>query len=158
MKEYQNQYIENTREITRLSDFFTTPVTTFEEWYHQRRLAQEKIAELHNRNMLLLNEHLFPLLDSLHDAGEEEIKDLEEFAAILMDWNTNLDCGIYVLIHEALLSMYRVRKDRNNIIKELYMVGMGLYYQNRSVLGVEQQWTHTLRFRNEMIFTEAGSY
>lgn len=158
MREYQNRYIENTREITRLSDFFATPVTDFDDWYKQRRLAQQKISQLHEQNMALLNEHLFPLLDNLHDADEQEIKDLEEFAGVLMDWNTNLDCGIYCLIHEALLSMYRVRKDRDLIIKELYMVGMGLYYQNRSVLGVEQQWTHTLRFRNEMIFTEAGSY
>ena len=75
-----------------------------------------------------------------------------------MDWKTNLDCGVYVSIHEALLSLYRVKRDRARIIRQLYKLGMGLYYLDRSVEGVREKLAGPFRFRNEMIFTEAGSY
>lgn len=158
MKPYQIQYVNNAREIAALSDFYGVSTVDFAHWYETHRQADERIDALKKENIDLLNSFLFPALDDLHNATADDISHLEQFAAELMDWTTNLDCGVYILIHDSLLSLYRVRRDRNGVIRELYKLGMGLYYQNRMVQGVEDQFTSTLYFQNEMVFTEAGSY
>ena len=158
MQPYQERYIENTKEIGRLNDGRNTEQGDFPAWLSARRQAEARMETLRQENVRLLNDCLFPQLDNLHDASAEAIAELEAFAAVLMDWSTNLDCGVYVLIHDSLLSMYRIRHDRTNMIKELYLLGMGLYYQNRSLAGIDKQYTNHYFFQNEMVFTEGGSY
>ena len=158
MQPYQQRYIENVREVMRLGDFYGVPRTDFSSWYAAQKANRQRMAELKKENIELLNRYLFPTLDQLHEADDGCIEELIAFADALLDWKTNLDCGVYVSIHEALLSLYRVRRDRNRIIRELYKLGMGLYYMNRAVEGVSEEQAAPFRFRNEMIFTEAGSY
>ncbi len=158
MLPYQTQYIENVREIARLSDVYGASLSDFDSWWAQRREARETMARLKKENDALLSAHLFPMLDDLHNASPRDIAHLEEFSAVLMDWSTNLDCGVYVLIHDSLLSMYRIRQDRNSIIKELYKLGMGMYYLLRPVRHTRDKQAEQLRFQNEMVFTEGGSY
>ena len=158
MLPYQLQYIENAREITSLNNLCAAVSSGFDEWYAAQRQARLRIEALRSENISLLGDNLFPLLDDLHNASDEDIAALEEFAAKLMDWTTNLDIGTYVLIHDSLLSLYRIRKDRNRIIRQLYMLGMGIYYQNRAVTGLNEERTREFYFRNELLFTEAGSY
>ena len=158
MQSYQQRYIENVREVMRLGDFYGVPRADFSSWYAVQKANRQRMAELKRENIELLNRYLFPALDQLHEADDVCIEELIAFADALLDWRTNLDCGVYVSIHEALLSLYRVRRDRNRIIRELYKLGMGLYYMNRAVDGVSEEQAAPFRFRNEMIFTEAGSY
>ena len=158
MQEYQNRYIENISEIYQLLDIYSFDTDSFDNWYQKQQDAKKTIRRLKKDNVQILNEHLFPLLDSLYSAENSQIKDLEEFADKLMDWKINLDCGTYLLIHESLLNMYRVRKDRDGIIKELYKVGMGLYYQNRMIQVIDNSRCRKFYFENEMVFTEAASY
>ena len=158
MLPYQTRYLENTREIAALSDFYGISAPDYGQWYEKQLAARRRIAALRQENVALLNDCLFPALDDLHAAADADIAELEAFAAALMDWSTNLDCGIYLLIHDSLLSLYRFRRDRNRVIKELYMVGMGLYYQGRTLQGTECKASAAYRFRNEMVFTEGGSY
>ena len=158
MEPYQARYIENVKEIARLSDMYTDASLSFQDWYAARRRAEEQMEALRQENIGLLNGRLFPVLDELHNASKETLKNLEEFAAALMDWSSNLDCGTYVLIHDSLLSMYRIRRDRDQIIKELYQLGMGLYYQGRCVEGVNAQEARKYKFQNELVFTEGASY
>jgi len=158
MQTYQTKYIENLKEIQRLGDFFGVATDAFEPWFREQTHRRTRMKALKKENVALLNDHLFPALDGLAGAGPEEIGELEAFADVLMDWSTNLDCGVYVVIHDALLSLYRLRRDRNGIIKELYKLGMGLYYLDRSLVGIEEEKALPFRFRNEMVFTEAGSY
>ena len=158
MLPYQTHYLESTRQIAALSDFYGITAPDYRQWYEKQLDARRQIAALREENVALLNEHLFPALDGLHAASAEDIAALEAFAAALMDWSTNLDCGIYLLIHDSLLSLYRFRRDRDRVIKELYMVGMGLYYQGRALQGTECAASDAFRFRNEMVFTEGGSY
>ncbi|MBQ9037119.1 MAG: hypothetical protein IJ115_06690 [Erysipelotrichaceae bacterium] len=158
MTEYQEKYLANIQKINELSDIYSVPLSDFDSWYQMQISHTEEIRKLKNENINLLNRHLFSTLDNLHDASEDDIHDLEEFSDKLMDWINNLDCGLYVLIHDSLLSLYRFRKDRNNIIKELYKLGMGLYYLDRKIQGLEKEWSTPFRFTNEMVFTEAGSY
>ena len=158
MHEWQDQYIRNVQEIKEILPLFGTEKTGFDTWYAGRLATEARIKALREENNRLLSEDLFPALDTLHSADKEEINALVRFADRLMDWRTNLDCGVYVAIHDALLSLYRVRKDRAGVIRELYMLGMGLYYLHRSVTGVECRETESMHFQNEMLFTEAGSY
>ena len=158
MLPYQTQYIENVREIARLNDVYGASLSDFDSWWAWRREAKSTMDQLKKENDALLSTHLFPMLDDLHNASPQDIAQLEEFAAVLMDWSTNLDCGLYVLIHDSLLSMYRIRQDRNSIIKELYKLGMGMYYLLRPVRYVKDKQAGQLRFENEMVFTEGGSY
>jgi hypothetical protein len=155
---YQQQYIENVQEIMRLGDFYRVPRTDFSTWFAIEKSNRQRMLRLKRENIELLNRNLFPTLDELHEANQECIDELIAFADALLDWKTNLDCGVYVSIHEALLSLYRVRRDRNRIISELYKLGMGLYYMDRAVDGVGKEHASPFRFRNEMVFTEAGSY
>ncbi len=156
MQEYQLKYISNIKEIATLLDVSKGEDNETEKT--RRLAAKEKIDALKKENIDLLNRYFFSCLDELHTATPDTIRELEEFGDVLMDWKNNLDCGIYLLIHESLLTLYRFRKDRNNIIKELYKVGMGMYYRNRSVQGIASNLTNSLYFEGEMMFSEAASY
>ncbi len=98
------------------------------------------------------------MLDDLYDADIFTLQSLEEFADKLLDWSSNLDPGVYVAIHDALLRMYRVLKNRNKIIKELYCLGMGLYYLSRMIQGSDHPLAKKIFLENELVFTEGASY
>ena len=158
MREWQERYLRNVREVVDIRPLFGAEQKPFGEWYEEHRAKEARLRALREENTRLLSENLFPLLDALPALDGEETAALEAFGDALMDWNTNLDCGIYLIIHDALLRLYRFRKDRKNIIKELYMLGMGMYYQGRSIQGIECPESDAFHFQNEMLFTEAGSY
>ena len=150
--------MENLREMASLRVFYGKEMPPLAQWLRQRREAKERMARLRRENLSLLEAHLFPALDRLHEASPDTLSSLEAFAAALMDWRTNLDAGVYLVIHEALLSLARIRRDRDQIVKECYMVGMGHYYQNRMVEGLKDTYSAPFYFEGEMAFTEAASY
>lgn len=158
MRPYQEQYVKNAEEIGGLWQFTASPGESFEDWYALRLRNRSRLAELKQENAALLSDCLYPALDALYEADEETLRDLETFADRLMDWKSNMDCGVYVVIHDALLAMERVRKNRDGVIRELYKLGMGLYYLNRILTGIEGREVDVFRFYNEMVFTEASSY
>ena len=158
MLEYQERYISNIKRINELKDIYAYSDASFEKWYENQLQAKKEMKALKQDNIAILNEKLFPVLDDLFNADEETIKSLEAFADQLMDWRTNLDPGVYILIHDSLLKIYRLKAQRNKVIKELYKLGMGHYYRNRMIQGSEHALSRKIFFENEMIFTEAGSY
>ena len=158
MQPYQLEYIQNAQRAREISDFRSGLDEGFDSWYRRRRESEDELKELKRKNTYLLNACLFPILDELHGAREEQLKELSEFADGLLDWKINLDPGVYVTVHDAMLSLYRVRRDRNALIRELYKLGMGLYYQNRYMNGTGAKWSAPFRFANEMAFTEAATY
>ena len=158
MNMLQEKYLANVREILSLRDFNRDAALSFEDWYRERLRAESRLEELRKENVALLNERLFPALDELFGASEARVTELASFADALMDWRTNYDCGVYVAIHEAILRLCRTRRDRDGMIRELYKLGMGLYYLRRSVEGLNDQAAAPFDFENEMVFTEASSY
>ena len=158
MREYQQKYIENTEKTAAILSKDNPEAPDFEAFFCERMQKEQELLMLKKENTALLSEHLFPMLDSLYQADESDIRDLEEFADRLMDWRVNLDIGIYVVIHDALLSLARFKKDRDRIIMELYKLGMVNYYLNRTMQGIDRKLTRSFHFNNEMLFTEAGSY
>ncbi len=158
MLPYQAQYVSNTREIAALRDFYAVDASDFGNWYALQHRTADRVEQLRRDNNALLSSFLFPQLDDLFSASPEDIAALVAFGDELLDGKVNLDCGVYVLIHDSLLSLCRSRRDRDGVIRELYKLGTGLYYQDRMVLGVDDEHVRAFRFRNEMVFTEAGSY
>ena len=158
MLDYQEEYIANAKEAANLFVCSCPADVDFDTWLAERRAAEERIRALRERSTALLSAHLFPALDSLHGAAAERLQELAAFADQLMNWQKNIDTGLYVVIHDALLSLCRVRRDRNGIIRELYKLGMGMYYQRRMLGGIEDARAMTFHFQNEMVFTEASSY
>lgn len=158
MLPYQEQYVRNAEEISGIWQFTASSGVSFPDWYAERLRIRDRLALLREENAALLEKHFYPSLDTLYEADEETLRSLDEFGDRLMDWKTNMDCGVYVTIHDALLAMMRVRRDRDGVIRELYKLGMGLYYLNRIITGVEGQGADALLFYNEMVFTEAASY
>ena len=158
MENWQKTYIENTRSISRLSNFFASEGSAPETWAADRQKAREQCVLLRKENISLLNRYLFPALDELHSLDSTSVDALVAFADELLDWKTNLDPGVYVVIHDALLSVARVRKDTDAVIRELYKLGMGYYYLRRYLNGIDVPEAAAFEFQNEMVFTEAGSY
>ena len=158
MKHYQMRYLENAEEILRLSQFGAEPSLTDEAWLQDRLDKEKRLRELRFRNMALLNDQFFPDLDRLSELTAEEMEDLNAFSDACMNWRTNIDSGLYVAIHEALLKQCRLRRDRDGVIRELYKLGMGLYYRNRLITGIGGEDANRWRFQNEMVFTEGASY
>lgn len=158
MLPFWQAYIDNARKAAEKGDFTAELDKGFEGWYAARLSAEKELGELKRENMMILNAHLFPCLDDLHSASNETLSELSDFADKLLDWRINLDPGIYVAIHDAMLNLYRVRHDRNALIRELYKLGMGYYYMTRYMSGIDDKLTAPLRFQNEMLFTEASSY
>ncbi len=158
MREWQEQYLRNAREVADIRPLFSAEQKPFDAWYADFLEREKRLRVLREENTRLLNERFFPMLDALPSLDAEETESLVAFGDALMDWNTNLDCGIYVAIHDALLRLSRIRRDRPGMIRELYKLGMGLYYLQRAILGVECREADAMNFRNEMVFTEAASY
>ena len=157
MLPYQVRYLENAREILSLRHP-DGPEADFEAWLERREARLSRLRALRRENIALLNDHLFPQLDDIHRADDDALAALSAFADALLDWKTNLDCGVYVVIHDALLSLCRLRRDRNGLIRELYKLGMGLYYQRRMVAGMGSELSGPFAFQNEMVFTEAAAF
>ena len=158
MEPYQVKYLSNLREIGTLADLYRSNADGFDLWFRDRLSSDRRMEALREENLSLLSQHLFPTLDQIFSADSETLRQLEAFSDQLMDWKTNLDCGLYVVIHKALLSLHRVRRSRDGIIRELYRLGMGYYYLYMYVSAIPGEEVSALNFRNEMLFTEAASY
>ena len=83
MQPYQEEYIANLKDIAVLTARKRPEGRSFEtyldEFLYDRKQAEEKAR----RNMTLLKEELFPVLDRLFEAKEEDIRELREFAGKL---------------------------------------------------------------------------
>ncbi len=124
MHPYQEEYIANLRKISALTIYRKQKKQTFEIYLKELQKNQQQIEQIVKRNMELLREKLFPLLDHIFDASQEELKELEEFAEKLLNSKEELDIGLFCQIHKALLSFARLTKNRNAMIRELYWQGI----------------------------------
>lgn len=140
MEAYQEEYIANLKELSGLPE---------------SRSRSEQTAE---QNMKLLRENLFPLLDHLFQASPEELTSLEEFAGALFNGQTVLDIGLFCQIRRALLSKARQTRNRPDMIRQLYWLGMG--YNNICTQLVGLAWQDVEGYMSQMrlCFMEAAAY
>lgn len=158
MQPYQEEYIANLREIAALAARKKTEGRSFEAYQEEWAADREKIRQKVNRNMELLRTELFPLLDHLLEAGAEEREQLREFASKLFQVGEELDTGLFCQIHQALLNLARLTKDRGGMIRELYWLGLGRNNRCNKMVGLEQSLAADYMSQMRLCFTEAGAY
>lgn len=158
MQPYQEEYIANLKEITLLTSGEEREGQNFEEFLAQADGQKRRAEEKAKRNMKLLREGLFPVLDHIFDADEEETAQLREFAGGLLSGRDELDVGLYCQVHKALLSLARQTKDRKNMIRELYSLGMGYYSISNKLVGLSREDTQKYISQMRLCFAEAAAY
>lgn len=80
MQPYQEEYIENLKDIAALSAHVKPRDSSFTAYQAELLKRRSHVEEKAVRNMRLLRTKLFPLLDHLPEADEEELWDLQEFS------------------------------------------------------------------------------
>lgn len=158
MQPYQEEYIANLKDIAVLAARKKADGSLFESYYEQSVQTKEQAEEKAKHNMKLLREGLFPVLDHIYDADEEELSRLQEFAGQLISGGEELDAGLFCQIHKALLSLARQTKNREKMICELYWLGMGYYYQCNKLVSLKRSESQKYTAQMRLCFTEAAAY
>ncbi|MCM1025370.1 MAG: HD domain-containing protein [Roseburia sp.] len=153
MRQYQTDYIANTEKVIELMRHAGISGLPTEEIAEKLREKNAGIRGLREENSRILREKLFPLLDNILTADEEELRSLEEFADNL--YRRQLDAGIRYYVCRALVSSARVRKMRDFLIKELYMTGMALHEFQRVA---DETKARACDWKLRMLFGEAAGY
>lgn len=153
MRRYQEIYIANTKKVVELMQHALLQGLSPDEMNLQLRERSGRIRKLRAENTGILRDNLFPALDDILTANEEEIQALEEFADSLA--RERLDAGLRYYVCSALVTFARINRKRELLIKELYMAGMALYeFQNMA----EQNGTGKFQWKLRLLFGEAAGY
>ncbi len=155
MKAYQKQYIENLRRVFQLNAPPAEIPQDAAAYVEDRRARVAAIRDISQENTQLLRQELFPLLDNIVTAGEEDIRNLETFAQSLNDQGSYLDLVLCFSLHNALITYARHWGKRNMLIRELYNGAMTLFYM-QDILTISKQ--NRYRWKMAMLFGEAASY
>ena len=158
MEPYQEEYIANLREIAALSPRRQPSEGTLADYTDRLCRDRARQKQLAARNMALLRENLFPVLDNLPQAGPQETEDLRQFAAALIQGRIELDAILYCQIHQSLLGLARHRRDRDEIIRELYSLGIGRYAQCSKLVGLDLSVSAPYTSQMRLCFVEAAAY
>lgn len=158
MQPYQEEYIANLKEIAGLSVQRKSRLQSFEDYLAEQQQCRMRLELLVGRNMELLRENLFPLLDLLFQADDQSLQNLAEFAGALFDGRNEVDVGLFCQIRRALLSRARLRRDRNAMIRELYWLGMGYNCLCTKLVGLECAAVDGYTAQMRLCFMEAAAY
>lgn len=158
MQFYQEEYITNLKDIAVLTARKKPENCSFEEYLEELLQAKQQAEQKVKRNMELLRNDLFPVLDHLLEASQDELTKLQEFAATLLNDRKESDIGLFCRIHHALLNLARLKKDQNGMIRELYWLGMGRYYLYNKLIGLELPIIENYIFQMRLCFAEAAAY
>lgn len=158
MLPYQDEYIDNILDITallthKMSHSYDYKTYT-ENLFKDRQQASAKIQ----RNTELLRDNLFPLLDNLFEASENDLQSLEEFSNALIGGKKDIDSGLFCQIRRALLNRARLKKDRNAIIRHLYWLGIGLHKTCSKMVGLDFEDSEKYMTQMRLCFAEAAAY
>ncbi|MCM1055331.1 MAG: hypothetical protein NC394_07400 [Bacteroides sp.] len=158
MQAYQKEYIDNLKDIAVLNRGRRSFLGSFEEYCAALNGDEELLEQKFKRNMQLLRENLFPVLDLMLEATSEQTRELEEFAGALLNGGDELDIGLFCQIHKALLSVARQKKSRNDTIKELYWLGIGCNNLTSKTVGLDDCYAERYYIQMRLFFTEAAAY
>lgn len=158
MQAYQEEYLANVRMIISYTVRVRPKEESFEEYFAQMQANRGEAAKKARRNMEILRNQLFPALEHLLEANEEERKGLQEFAGELLKGRTELDAGLFCQIHQAFLTMARLLQDRCAVIRELYWLGIGRNAICNKLIGLELSESEAYTSQMRLCFTEAAAY
>lgn len=153
MENWQEVYIQNIEKINALS--FVPEAKTVQELQEKVTGQQAQARLLVEENSALIRDRLFPALESISRASQQELDTLSEFAQALTK-GSRPDNSIALHIHESLLTVARSRHDREMLLRELYECGMCTFYQLSASIGygIPEKWRRQMR----LYFREAASY
>ena len=154
MRPYQEEYLTLLAGMARQGDLTVGeegPEVFMETVRRSSRAARQAVE----RGTQLLRENLFPMLDDILSASQQELDDLQEFAGKLMEGTAQRDVGLHYRIHQALTDYARHGKHRDMLIRELYLVGMSLYNMETN-LSPNKLRLYAARMR--MSFAESARY
>lgn len=158
MKPYQKEYIANIKDIAGLTVRKAPAGLSFDAYFEKIQKDHQKTELIIKRNMALLREELFPVLDHMPEACEEDLNELREFASNLLNGPSALDAGLFCQIHKALLSLSRQKKDQKGMIRELYWLGIGRYHLCNKLIGLDYYQSEHYISQMRLCFTEAAAY
>ena len=158
MQPYQEEYTANLNAIAALTARKKVQGRSFEDYLDQLLADRERAEELVRRNMALLRENLFPVLDHLFEMGDKVLNELQEFAGKLLSGRSELDAGLFCQIHQALLSRARMKGDRAHIIEELYWLGIGRNSLCNKMVGLDLSVIEGYISQMRLCFVEAAAY
>ena len=154
MRAYQEEYLRLLKSVSENVGPDAGKMTP-EEFVDASRKLVLQTRQAVERGTALLRQELFPLLDNILSATDEELSDLLEFAGKLMNNQAQSDVWLHYRIHLALMDYARHRNLQDMLIRELYFVGMSLYNME-SMLKPGPIRLYSARMR--MCFSEAASY
>ena len=73
MREYQKKYIANLQEVIRLNSAPPEVPQDVAAFVKERGSRKARLREIAKENTAMLRQHLFPLLDDIVSAGNEDI-------------------------------------------------------------------------------------
>ncbi len=155
MRPYQQKYIDNIEKILNLSDLSLDITEDSMSFLEKRQNKRRLIGDLVKQNTALLREELFPLLDDIISASQNEINDLISFAEALTPGARRLDNLLSYTIHNALVVYARHWNMRDMLIRELYNTAMALFYL-QSLIDTAAKSRY--RWNMRMLFGEAASF
>lgn len=158
MEPYQKEYLDHLAQIAALTAWKKPEGLPFEEYAAQLRRNETLREEAAKRNMELLRQHLFPVLDNLFQCGEETVAGLEEFSTHLYNGQKEVDVGLFCQIRQALLTLARQKRDRNAVIRGLYWLGMGRNCLVNKLVGLELEDIQKFTIQMRLCFTEGAAY
>lgn len=153
MEAWQKEYLDNIDRVKELT--FLPEAETARELEEKIEAVRDEARRLAERNSALVRENLFPALELVPQASQEELDALYDFAQILTK-GQRPDNGIALHIHEALLTTARNRHDQEMLLRELYQCGICTFYQftTPTAYAVSEDWLRRIR----LYFREAASY
>lgn len=158
MQQYQEEYIENLKDIAALAAHVRPKDGSFAAYRRELGTRRQYVESRAARNMELLKTKLFPLLDHLPEAEPEELQELQEFSEKLFQVGDELDTGLFCQIHQALLNLARLKKDEEGMIRELYWLGLGKHNRCSRLVGLPFDVVENDMSDMRLCFTEAAAY
>ncbi len=159
MQVYQKEYIENCKACRNLTSLPFLSAGDFDEAFDAAMKDMRRAGELVSRNTRLLQKQLLPVLDNLYQQDGRTLREMEEFADALSAKPQALDLVLAEQLHEALLSAARHMGGREDVIRELYKLGMVRFDIWNMLTGLHDiPQTGGLSWRFRYCFVEASSY
>ncbi len=156
MREYQRAYLAHLAEIVELNDLYGHMPESGAAFLSWRRENSLRIREIVGENNAMLREKLFPVLDDIASADQEEIAALEEFALQLGAGGANQpDLTLNYTICCALITYARKWGRRDMLIRQLYRAGLALFYMQEILDRCGQA---RYRWKMGLLFGEAASF
>ncbi len=158
MRRYQEEYIDNLKKIRALNIRKSAVGKSFEEYCAELLRDRDSAERTIKRNMLILREHLFPLLDNMFEADENEIKELKKFSSKLLSPDIEPDVGLFCQIQRSMLSYARLTKNSDAMTEALYWLGIGYNSMCAKLIGLEYSVCEKYYSQMRLCFAEAAAY